>query len=652
METSPVVRLMVQVLAIVVLSRLLSRALRFIGQPPVIAEIVVGILLGPSLLGWLAPETSAWLFPPESLPTLAVVSQLGLVFFMFLVGLEFDASLLRGRFRSALAVSNAGVVLPFALGVALSVPLHEMLAPHGVPRSSFALFLGVSMSITAFPVLARILGERGLLGTTAGAMSLASAAVDDLTAWCVLAVVVGIVNAEGPGAGLTTTIAAIAYTAIMLGVVRPVVARLGPRGTTTLSPDVVAVIVSLLLVSSTVTEVIGIHAVFGGFLLGAVMPRGGGLSASLVDKLEDFVTIVLLPLFFAYSGLRTQIALLDDASDWLLCLLIIGVAIAGKFGGSALTARVVGMGWRDSVALGILMNTRGLMELIVLNIGLDLGVISPRLFTMLVIMALVTTFMTAPLLALVLRTRAAAPKRMPIMAAAVDVPPVLLCVSDPAVARSLVTVAAALTAADRVPLEALYVVPADRDSAVLPGERSAQHHAPLAAAEDRAKELAVDLRTTSFVSGDVSADIASFADARGASLVLVGVHRPVFLSGSLGGVVGEVLATCSVPVCVLVDRGLLHVKRVLLLVGDDAVSAAATRVAERFRASGCEVIALPTGTLDAAYDPAVLDACRSVDLAVCALTGKTSLLAQGVFFPGMDDSAPVPCSILGVSARS
>ncbi len=650
METSPVVRLMVQVLAIVVLSRLLSRPLRFVGQPPVIAEIVVGILLGPSLLGWLAPETSAWLFPADSLPTLAVVSQLGLVFFMFLVGLEFDASLLRGRFRSALIVSNAGIVLPFALGGILAVPLHAELAPPGVPASSFALFLGAAMSVTAFPVLARILGERGLLTTSIGTMSLACAAVGDLTAWCVLAVVVGIVNVSGATAGLTTTIGAIAYSAVMFGIVRPLLGRIGPRGATSLSPDVVAVTIALVLVSSTVTEAIGIHALFGGFLLGAVMPRTGGLTTALVDKLEDFVTIVLLPLFFAYSGLRTSIALLDDRSDWILCLAIIGVAVAGKFGGSALAARFVGMAWRDSTALGILMNTRGLMELIVLNIGLDLGVISPRLFTMLVIMALVTTFMTAPLLAIVLPSRAAPPKRAPEIPAT-DAEPVLLCVSDPAVARSLVTVAAALTSAEGTTLEALYVVPADRDSAVLPGELSPQHRAPLAAAEVRAKELGVPLRTTSFVSGDVSADIASVAEGRGASLVLVGVHRPVFLSGSLGGVVGEVLASCAVPVGVLVERGLQQVKRVLLLVGDDEQTAAATRIAERFRASGCEVIALPTGTLDAAYDPAVLDACRSVDLAVCALTGKTSLLAQGVFFPGMDDAAPVPCSILGVSAR-
>jgi nucleotide-binding universal stress UspA family protein len=229
---------------------------------------------------------------------------------------------------------------------------------------------------------------------------------------------------------------------------------------------------------------------------------------------------------------------------------------------------------------------------------------------------------------------------------------VLLCVSDPAVARSLVTVAAALSSAESAPLEALYVIPADRDSAVLPGERSPQHRAPLAAAEDQAKALGVRLESTSFVSGDVSADIVSFAYARGASLVLVGMHRSVFLSGSLGGVVGEVLATSSVPVGVLVERGLTQVKRVLLLVSDDPASAAATRVAERFRASGCEVIAMPTGTLDAAYDPAVHDACKSVDLAVCALTGKTSLLTQGMFFPGMDDAAPVPCSILGVSART
>jgi Kef-type K+ transport system membrane component KefB/nucleotide-binding universal stress UspA family protein len=643
MDPTPVVRLMVQVLAIVLLSRVFSRGLRIIGQPPVIAEITVGILLGPSLLGWAFPAASAWLFPADALPTLAVVSQLGLVFFMFLVGLQFEAELLYGRFRSALAVSNAGMLLPFALGAAIALPLHAHLAPPGTPVTSFALFLGVSMSITAFPVLARILGERHLLRTPVGVMSLASAAIGDVSAWCVLAIVVAIVNAEGLASGLATTALALAYTALMMLAVRPVLARLGPRGATSLSPDVVAGAIALLLLSSTVTEAIGIHALFGGFLLGTVMPRGGGLSLALVDKFEDFVTIVLLPLFFAYSGLRTSVGLLEDASDWLVCGLLVVVAVVGKFGGSTLAARWMGMGWRDATAIGVLMNTRGLMELIVLNIGLDLGVISPQLFTMMVLMALVTTFMTGPLLSLLHTVHAGPPEEVPIGApvAVADAIPVLVCVSDPAMAPALVTLGGALVSGGRGPLLALQVVTADRDSAVLPGAPpSPQLRAPLDAAEHRAQELGVELRTMSFVSGDVSADIVGVALSRRSSLVLLGIHRPVFLEGSLGGVVGEVIDHSPVPVGVLVDRGLTRVHRVVLVIGHDPQAVAAARVADRLREAGCEIVALEAGPAGAAHDPTIGEACAGADLAVCALTGPAS----------MDPSRPAPCSVLGVSA--
>jgi Kef-type K+ transport system membrane component KefB len=286
--------------------------------------------------------------------------------------------------------------------MALALPLHDGLAGRGVPVLPFALFLGAAMSITAFPVLARILTERRLLRTKVGAMTLAAAAIDDVTAWCILAFVVAIARAEGAGPGLRTTVLAALYVVVMLALVRPFVARLATRiaNREGLSQNVVAVILLLLLASSFTTASIGIHALFGAFLFGAILPKDGGFARALAEKLEDLVLVLVLPLFFAYSGVRTQLGLLDTPGAWGIFALILVTACAGKFVAGALAARATGLDWREASALGILMNTRGLMELIVLNVGLDLGVLSPALFAMFVLMALVTTLATTPILEL------------------------------------------------------------------------------------------------------------------------------------------------------------------------------------------------------------------------------------------------------------
>jgi K+:H+ antiporter len=393
-------RFIAQLVAIVLVSRGLGLFMRRLGQPMVIAEIAAGILLGPSLLGWVYPEVADVLFTPASMSVLQLVSQLGLVLFMFLVGIELDPALLRGRGRSSVIISHSSIIVPFVLGALLAGYLYPRLAEPAVRFTSFALFLGVAMSITAFPVLARILAERGLLRTKVGAMTIACAAVDDVTAWCLLAFVVAAVRTTGIGAAVTTTVLAVGYIVVMWRVVRPLLQRVGARVANGrgLTQNVVAAIMVLLLASSWTTELIGIHALFGAFVFGAVLPKDGGFARALVEKIEDLVLVILLPLFFAYSGVRTQIGLLDAVPDWWMCGVIIAVACAGKFGGGVIPARLTGLPWREAAALGVLINTRGLMELIVLNIGLDLGVISPKLFTMMVIMALITTFMTTPIL--------------------------------------------------------------------------------------------------------------------------------------------------------------------------------------------------------------------------------------------------------------
>lgn len=400
--------------AVVALGRLVGTAFSYLGQPPVIGEVVAGIMLGPSLLGRVAPDAAAYLLPPAVAPFLGVIAQLGVILYMFLVGLELNAGLLRQHGHTTIAISHASIVLPFVLGAGLALVLYPRLATSDVPFTSFALFLGVAMAVTAFPVLARILTDRGLSRTGLGVMALACAATDDVTAWCLLALVVGVAQARLEGALVVIGLTAL-YLAVMVLVVRPAARRVIERcEQDRLPPGLVAVVFIALLGSALATEWIGIHAIFGAFLLGAIIPHDSAVARAFIHKLEEVVTILLLPAFFALTGMRTQIGLVAGPGEWLLCGLIIAVATAGKFGGTLLAARWSGLDTRTGAALGVLMNTRGLMELIVLNIGLDLGVISPTLFAMMVLMALATTLATTPLLHLLLpevKAASACPER-------------------------------------------------------------------------------------------------------------------------------------------------------------------------------------------------------------------------------------------------
>ena len=400
--------LLIQVAVVLVMARLVGWLFRKIHQPQVIGEMVAGILLGPSLLGWVSPGISTALFPPGSLGFLNSLSQVGLIFFMFLVGLELNLQHLRGRRHAAVLTSHVSIILPFLLGTLTALYLYPRLSDDRVKFIHFALFLGTAMSITAFPVLARILTERKLLRTQVGAVAIACAAIDDVTAWCLLAGVVLLVRASDSITPLWLTLFGSAtYIVAMSLVMRRVLSRLGliyqKRGRIT--QDLMALILLLVFLSAWATEHLGIHALFGTFLMGVIMPRSQDFVRALSDKLEDITVVLLLPLFFAFTGLRTSIGLVSGAEMWFYCALIMAVAITGKFGGATLSARLTGMSWRESGAIGILMNTRGLMELVILNIGLEIGVISPTVFAMMVLMALVTTFMTTPLLELIYPAR-------------------------------------------------------------------------------------------------------------------------------------------------------------------------------------------------------------------------------------------------------
>jgi len=398
--THPLAMLLLQIVTIVLVARLFGMLFKKLNQPSVIGEIVAGIMLGPSFMGHFFPAISHTLFPVASLGNLQFLSQIGLVLFMFVVGMELDLHILKKKATDAIVISHASILLPFFLGLSLALYLYSEFAPEGVGFLSFCLFTGIAMSITAFPVLARILQERGLTKTRMGTIAITCAAADDITAWCILAVVIAIVKAGSVLNALVTVFLAIAYVLVMLKVVRPFLERVGRKHAEkeTLSRPVTAMFFITLLCSAYATEAIGIHALFGAFMAGVIMPPGFRLRNIITEKVEDVALIILLPLFFVFTGLRTEIGLLNNAHLWGVCLMIIAVAIIGKFAGSALTARFVGMSWHDSLAIGALMNTRGLMELIVLNIGYDIGVLSREIFTMMVIMALVTTFLTGPVL--------------------------------------------------------------------------------------------------------------------------------------------------------------------------------------------------------------------------------------------------------------
>ncbi|MFY9618814.1 MAG: cation:proton antiporter [Pyrinomonadaceae bacterium] len=394
--------LLLQLVVIIVCARFFGSLFPRVGQPRVMGEIIAGIVLGPSLLGLISPRAMNFLFPTNSLEPLRLLSQIGVALFMFVVGMELDVAHLRKKAHTAIMVSHASIIVPFLLGTALSLLVYGSLAPSQISFTAFSLFLGIAMSITAFPVLARILEDRKLSQTPLGAIALTCAAVDDVSAWCALALVIAIAQSTGVAASLLTVALTAVFVCVMVLVIKPILARLlsARANTAQQHSALVAGVLAFVLVCALVTEAIGIHALFGAFLAGVIMPSTTGIRELLQTKLGSFSTAALLPLFFAFTGLRLQIGLMNDWQSWAMCGLIIVVAITGKLGASMLMARWTGLSWRDAFALGALMNTRGLVELVVLNIGYDLGILSARAFAMLVLMALVTTFMTGPLLSL------------------------------------------------------------------------------------------------------------------------------------------------------------------------------------------------------------------------------------------------------------
>jgi Kef-type K+ transport system membrane component KefB len=394
----PLASVLVALAAVVLIGRCLGRWLQTLGQAPVIGEVLAGIVLGPSVLGKLSPAASALLLPPAAAPFLTVVGQLGIILFMFRMGLHVNGDILRPQAHAAIATSHTSIVIPFLLGSGLALLLYPRFSSSDVSFASFALFVGVAMSITAFPVLARILTERGLVGTPLGTLAITCAAVDDLTAWCLLSFVIAVAQGTIVDAVPVLTMS-IGFLALMVLAIRPALGRMLSRVARSGRRDeLLPFVIAGALLSALTTQAIGVHAVFGAFLFGAILPHSSLGGRPIAQKLESAESDLLLPAYFAVTGMRTEIALLSGVHDWLACAAIVLTATIGKLGGTFVGARLTGLDRRTALSLGVLMNTRGLMELIVLNIGLDLGVLSPRLFAMFVIMALVTTVATTPAL--------------------------------------------------------------------------------------------------------------------------------------------------------------------------------------------------------------------------------------------------------------
>jgi Kef-type K+ transport system membrane component KefB/nucleotide-binding universal stress UspA family protein len=588
---------LIDILLVLGLSRLVGQACRWFQQPLVIGEIIAGILLGPSLFGWVAPTIVPVLFPPEVIGHLRILSDIGLIFFMFLIGLELNPNYLRGQIKTAIVVSQVSIVIPFVSGICLALLLYQPLAPTGISFMAFSLFLGAAMSITAFPVLARILTEKNLHNTRLGTLALTCAAVDDITAWCILAVAIAVTRTNSLVGALPTIALAFGYVALMLTLGRRLIGGIETlyNRSKRLTPLLLAGIYGGVVLSALITEYIGIHLIFGAFLLGAIMPKNEDLTREIAEKTEDFILIFLLPIFFAYSGLRTQIGSLNQPILWGYCGCILAVAIAGKYLGTYVAARACKLPHRDASALGALMNTRGLTELILLNIGLELGVISTEMFTMLVIMALTTTVMTSPWL------EAIYPKRLiqadtPV-ALAEPTYRILVPVANPKSQPGLIQMATALAfAPDVTPTSAIYPLSLielseDYSYASTPdgANRSIQlRKSRLTELIERTQpdRLQPWIRPIVQLTSDVGRETNQIAQQGQMDLVLLGWHRPSLSNNRLGGKVGQILGTVPTDVAVFVDRDLDQIERILVPYSASIHDDLAVELALRLLANG------------------------------------------------------------------
>lgn len=591
----PLAILLVQIITIVLVARFFGWIFKKIGQPSVIGEIIAGIALGPSFFGSYFPDLSVAIFPIDSLANLQFLSQIGLILFMFVIGMELDLKVLKNKANDAVVISHSSIIIPFALGMVLAYTIYTNFAPPGVEFLSFALFLGIAMSITAFPVLARIVQERGIHKTRLGTVVITAAAADDITAWCLLAAVIAIVKAGSFVSSLYVIALAVAYVLLMLYMVRPFLKRVSESSSNgkTLTKSIVAIFLITLIISSYATEVIGIHALFGAFMTGAIMPNNMRFKQAFIEKVEDVSLTLFLPLFFVYTGLRTEIGLINDSYLWKVTALIITVAVVGKFIGSAFAAKFVGQNWKDSLTIGALMNTRGLMELIVLNIGFDLGVLTGEVFAMMVIMALVTTFMTGPCLDLINKIFKSTDEVLDEVAFKNKFK-ILFSFANQNKGKKLLLISNSLSKkqVSNSAVTALLVAPSDE----IFGFEETYEYEHLEPVIEECQVLNQKVNTLFKVSSDVETDIVNVANSGDFDLLLVNVGESIFEGSLLGRLLGfttqivnpdrilnkvmrkeglfenipfnettrQIILNTKIPTGILIDKDLAQIDRIII----------------------------------------------------------------------------------------
>jgi Kef-type K+ transport system membrane component KefB len=520
---TPVAMLLLQMIAILLIARIFGWIFIKMKQPSVIGEIVAGIVLGPSILARFFPEVSAFLFSPETLGNITILSQIGLILFMFVIGMELDISEVRKKVKETVLISHASIIVPFFCGMLTAYWTYSKYASETIPFVSYALFIGVVMSITAFPVLARILQEKGMTKSHLGTLSLASAANGDVTAWCLLAAIIAIAQSGTFAGAVYTILFAALFLLFMFFIMRPFLNIIGNiyRNKEVITKTIVAFILLILIISAYVTEILGVHALFGAFMAGVVMPANPKFRKIMTEKVEDISLSIFLPLFFVSTGLKTQIGLISTAEEWITCMIFIVFAVLGKVLGTALAARVTGESWKNNWLLGALMNTRGLMELIILTIGYEMGILPPVIFVMLVLMTLVTTIMTGPLLNLIELCYKKKEEKTGLVHKTVNKLRVLLSFGRAGSGQVLLNVAQQVFSGGKKPFEitALHLTVGTEINPMLTENFEEISFEPIL---EESRSLQINIKTRYEVTNDAGQGIVNIANHEGYDFLLVG----------------------------------------------------------------------------------------------------------------------------------
>ena len=559
--------LLLQIIVIIIVARLMGYLFQKLEQPVVIGEILAGILLGPSVLGIFSPATMQFIFPPESLGNLYLLSQVGLILFMFVIGMELDWESVRKSAKDAVIISYTSLIFPFILGVLLSYYLYGILTPEKTSYTAFALFMGTTMCITAFPVLARIIQERQLTRSPVGKIAITAAAIGDAAAWCILAIVIAFVRAGAMMPAFITISLTVLYVVVMLYVIRPFIQRIGAVHSSreSISKPIVAFVFLLVLSSSFLTEVIGIHALFGAFMAGVIMPKNINFKQVITEKLQDIALVMLLPLFFVETGLRTEISLINTPYLWMVCLVITGIAILGKFGGTMLASRYAGLSWNFSLTLGVLMNSRGLMELVVINIGYELGILTPEIYSMLVIMTLVTTFLTGPGLSILSYFYREKQKKEVVSKEG----KVLLSFANPRMGSSLLKIGRTIVPHLMTNTEFVAVHISPRTD-ISPSDAAVFEKESFSHLLKTASILNVPVRTIYKNTGsELSLEIINICKSEKPDVLLVGTAYSVFSTDLLGGIIRKVLSDVPCDVLVFSERQRFQIDSMLVILFGD-----------------------------------------------------------------------------------